>query len=585
MSYLNETHLLVFLLELVLLIGLSRGLGLLFSRFGQPAITAEILVGIALGPTLLGRVAPGLHGLLFPDDTTIHAMLESLGWLGLLFFLLVTGLETDLSTAWRQRRDATTVSMADLLIPMAIAFVPCLLVPDRYLADPSQRFLFCLFVATIMTISALPVTARILQELNVYRSDVGLLIMCALTMNDVAGWVLFAVILGVATGDGTGPSQVLTIVAATAAFTGLFLTVGRRLSDRLLRQLDSWGVPQPGASLTFICLLGFVGGALTLHIGIHALFGFFIAGVMVGQSKALSEHTREVIGQMVRAVLVPVFFASIGLKIDFVAGFDLPMVLFILFVGIGGRYVGAWTGVRLTRRNREQASLIAVAHVPGGEMQIVVGLLALEYGVITPTVFVAIVFGAILTCVIAGPWMGMALRRMRRMDDPMAFFDANRLVPNLSARTRDEAIRELAAVAAQTIGAQPEVLADAAVAREELRGTALEHGVAVPHGRLPSLTRPCVAFGRSLQGIDWNAPDGEPVQIVFLILTPEDATEAQLQILRAVGRAMRNEDARASLLEATDGRALWDSLSRALHCGVTSAASRKARKSRPSQAS
>lgn len=560
MSYLSETHLLVFLLELTLLLGLSRALGMLFSRFGQPAITAEILVGIALGPTLLGRVAPELHGLLFPDDGTIHAMLESLGWLGLLFFLLVTGLETDLSTAWRQRRDAAVVSLADLSIPMVIAFIPCLLVPDRYLADPNERFLFCLFVATIMTISALPVTARILQELNIYRSDTGLLIMCALTINDVAGWIIFAVILGVATGSGTGAGPIVQIVAATAIFTGLFLTVGRWVSDRALRQLDSWGLPQPGASLTFICLLGFLGGAITLHIGIHALFGFFIAGIMAGQSRALSEHTREVIGQMVRAVLVPVFFASIGLKIDFVSGFDLPMVLFILGIGIAGRYVGAWAGVRLTGRNREQASLISVAHVPGGEMQIVVGLLALEYAVITPTVFVAIVFGAIVTCVIAGPWMRATLRRMRRMDDPMAFFDPGRVVFNLSARSRDAAILELAAVAARTVGAESRVLADAALAREELRGTAIDHGVAVPHGRLPTLTRPCVAFGRSATGIDWNAADGEPVQLVFLILTPEDAADAQLQILRAVGRAMRHEAARASLIEASDDRDLWDRL-------------------------
>lgn len=563
MNYLNEMHLLVFLLELFLLLGLSRALGMLFSRFGQPAITAEILVGIALGPTLLGRVAPELHGLLFPDDGTIHAMLESLGWLGLLFFLLVTGLETDLATAWRQRRDAAMVSVADLLIPMVIAFVPCLLVPDRYLADPNQRLLFSLFVATIMTISALPVTARILQDLNIYRSDTSLLIMCALTINDVAGWVVFAVILGVATDDGSGGASIMTVVAATTLFTGLFLTGGRWLSDRVLRQLDSWGLPQPGASLTFICLLGFLGGAITLHIGIHALFGFFIAGIMAGQSKALSEHTREVIGQMVRAVLVPVFFASIGLKIDFVSDFDLPMVLFILIIGVTGRYLGAWVGVRLTRRNREQANLISVAHVPGGEMQIVVGLLALEYSVITPKIFVAIVFGAIATCVIAGPWMRTTLRRMRRMDDPMAFFDTSRVVFDLSARSRDDAIRELAAVAAHTIGAQPEVLANAAVTREELRGTALDYGVAVPHGRLPSLMRPYIAFGRSAQGIEWNAADGEPVQLVFLILTPEDAADAQLQILRAVGVAMRREDNRISLIEASDEKELWNNLVRA----------------------
>ena len=120
----SEQQILIFLLQVLLLLGCARGLGLLFMKFGQPSITAEILVGILFGPTVLGRVAPGLHAALFPAEAMQQAMLQSVAWLGILFFLLDTGLETDFATAWRQRGDGLRISLADLVLPMIIAFVP-----------------------------------------------------------------------------------------------------------------------------------------------------------------------------------------------------------------------------------------------------------------------------------------------------------------------------------------------------------------------------------------------------------------------------------------------------------------------------
>ncbi|HSW00361.1 MAG TPA: cation:proton antiporter [Sedimentisphaerales bacterium] len=550
MHYLDESNILLFLVQTALLLGLARGFGELFRRFRQPTITAEILVGVVLGPTILGRFFPDVHRLIFPDDATQQNMLDTLAWLGILFFLLKTGLETSLGAAVRQGKQAVLLSLSDLILPMAIAFIPAVFLPGQHLGPESSRIIFALFLATIMTISAMPVTARILQDLSVYRTDLGLLTMSALTINDVTGWIVFAVILGFATGGVLSLSGIGFVVLTTLAFATICLTLGWRLADRMLRWMARTAIPEPAGSLTLIAVAGMVCGAVTTWIGIHALFGFFIAGIMMGEARALSERTRHIFDQMVQAILVPVFFATIGLKVDFLGRFDLLLLLFVLGIGILGRYLGAWVGSRLAGVKGLSRSFIAAAHVPGGEMQIVIGILALEYAVIGESVFVAIVLGAILSSVVAGPWMSRILQRLRQFDWTQGYCAA---VANLKASTPEKAIRELCGWAAQ-FGAVPpaEVLAQAVLERENTMTTAMDQGVAAPHARMEAITHPIVVIGRSLHGIDWNARDGRPAQFIFLVLTPSDAADVQLRILRDISQTMQSAENRQALLEAHD---------------------------------
>ena len=157
MHHLDENHIFLFLAQLFVILLCARGLGELFRRWKQPALTAELLVGIALGPTLLGRFLPGLHAALFPPDAIQQAMLETVAWLGVLFMLLDNGLEIDFSIAWRQRGSALAIALADIVVPMVVAFIPVMFLPDSFLAHVDRRIIFGLFMATVMTISAMPV--------------------------------------------------------------------------------------------------------------------------------------------------------------------------------------------------------------------------------------------------------------------------------------------------------------------------------------------------------------------------------------------------------------------------------------------
>ncbi len=557
MQNLSEHNILIFLVQLFVLLGLARGLGELFRKWKQPPLTAEILVGILLGPTILGRFLPGWHQAIFPADAVQQNMLETVAWIGVLFLLLETGLEIDLSSAWRQKKDALAIALSDIVIPMAIAFIPCYFLPEHYLTNPDQRLIFSIFMATVMTISALPIAARALHDLKLSKTDLGFLIISALSINDIIGWLLFTIVLGYFTQTGLSPMAIFAIAGATVGFAAICLTGGRILTHAALAKIKEKKLPQPGISLTFICLLGLLCGAITQKIGIHALFGFFIAGMMAGGSRALSENVRQIISQMVYAIFVPLFFVNIGLKVDFLRSFDVFLILLMSVVGILGRYLGAWIGVCFTRLPTSNRQAISIAHTPGGAMEIVIGMLALEYNLITELVFVAIVFSAIVSSVTLGPWLSYSIRKRREISI-LEYFSHRAILSNLKSRDKEHAIGELCALSAGIDGSlEPEEVYDHVLQRENTMGTAMEEGIAIPHARLASLKSPLVVFGRSLGGIEWNSPDDKPARLIFLILTPASDDDVQVQILGLIARVISNAQLRQDIMQCENADQIW----------------------------
>jgi len=557
MQFISDDNIYIFLIQVLLLLGLARAAGELFRKWKQPPITAEILVGIFLGPTILGRFFPAVHEIIFPADPIQFNMLETIAWIGLLFFLLETGLEIDISHAWRQRGDVLKLAMCDTFLPFIVAFAFLLFLPGRYFGEQGH-FLFVLFMATVMSLTAMPIVARVFHDLNLSKSDLALLVITALAVNDVFGWVVFAVVLGISVQANLDIGQIIFVLFTTLAFTGVCLTIGRRLTNRAISKIKEKKMPEPAASLTFICLAGLLCGAITLGLGINALFGFFLAGVMAGQAKALSERTRQVISQMVYAVFVPLFFASIGLKIDFLKHIDFFLITFITVVGIIAKFTGAWLGVKLTNMSRANRLSIAIAHTPGGTMEIVVGMLALQYGLITEPVFVGLVLGAVISAIFVGPWLNYSIRKRKEIS-LIEFFSARRVIPQLKSDTRFEAIGELceSIIEQETLPFTYEDIFFAVSDRENAMGTAMEEGIAIPHARLKGLLRPIVAFGRSTHGIDWDSPDGKPAQFIFLILTPQDDYEAQIQTLGLIARAMIDKHNRDAIMDAKDKNEIW----------------------------
>ena len=554
----TEHNLLVFLVQVLVLLVLARSAGELLRHFGQAPIVGEILVGVLLGPTLLGRALPELHATLFPPDAVQRSMLDVVSWFGVLFLLLETGLHVDVSAAWRARGPALRIGIIGVLVPLLLGSALSFLLPDRVLADPDQRLIFALFLGTTMAISAMVIIARVLHDLDLVKSDLGLVTLCGYAVNDVLAWVVFSVVLGVATRAAVNLGPIAFLLLFTLAFTAFSLTLGLRLVDAAVSRLRSRTEQHPGAVLTFVCCLGLACGALTQKVGLTALFGFFLAGIMAGEARHLTERTREIIGQMVHSIFVPLYFAGLALHLDFIANFDLVLVLFVTVVSIAAKFLGAWLGALGRDISPHDRVSIGIAFTPSGVTGIVVAGVALEYQIISTPIFVAIVCSAVASALLVAPWLSWSIRRRERVD-LARILARNAILPALRATDRFPAIRELCRAAAPSTHLSVDEMIAAVEARERLQGTGIGSGVAVPHARIEALRRPLIAFGRAPEGLAWDAPDGEPVKFVFLVLTPARQEGLQLQILAAIARTM-SRDGGQRLTTASDAAALHQRL-------------------------
>lgn len=557
MGSITEQNIFIFLVQLFLLLSLAKILGDSFRRWGLPSFTGEILVGVLLGPTILGRSLPWLHQMIFPQNIIQQDMLSTVAWIGILFLLLQTGLEMDFASALRQSRSALVIALADIVIPMVLSFSVCMVLPSHYLVSPDQRIIFAIFMAAAMTISAMAISARALHELNISKTDLGFLILSALSINDIIGWLIFTVALGLLMQSQVDPFGIVLIASSTLIFTILCLTFGRQIVDKASSEIRAKRDEQPTAMLTFVVLLGLFCGAMAHKVGISTLFGFFIAGIMAGSARGLSERTRHVVSQMVNAIFIPLFFAHIGLQVDFFKHFNVGLVCIITTVSMTGKFLGAWIGAILVRAPRTNRLPIAIAHTPGGIMEIVVGLLALQLGLIKESIFVALAFAAVASSVVLGPWMSYAIKRRKEIS-VLEFFSPRGVVADLSSIERDGAIWELCGFAAEQENLlEPHEIYKKIIERENAMGTAIEEGIAVPHARLPFLRKPYIFFGRSLRGIDWNSLDGKPTKMIFLILTPEQEDDIQVQVLAAIAKVMSSKYVRHQILTAEDRQKIW----------------------------
>jgi mannitol/fructose-specific phosphotransferase system IIA component (Ntr-type) len=386
------------------------------------------------------------------------------------------------------------------------------------------------------------------MDLNLYRSDLGMLVVAAAVFNDLVGWIIFAVILGML---GTGAAHTLSIgqtIWLTLGFAFGMLTVGRWLIHRALPWVQahlSW----PGGVLGFALSLALVSAAFTEWIGIHAIFGAFLAGVALGDSRHLRERTRATIEQFVSFIFAPLFFASIGLKVNFVTHFDPLLVVTVLVIATLGKVLGCGVAGRMSGLARREAWALGFGMNARGAMEIILGLLALKYGMIGERLFVALVVMALVTSLLSGPLMQrvLHLKKTRRFTD---FLTPRTFANHLNARSRLEAIAELADAAAGGTGLDPSDIRDGVLIREQLMATGIGNGLAVPHARLRGLAAPVVTVGLSTAGIDFDAPDGTPAHVIFLILTPVHDDGAQLEILADIATTFKVKEIREQAVNA-----------------------------------
>lgn len=541
----------VLLLAVGTLLAMARILGELATRFNQPAVVGEILAGILLGPTVLGRLSPQTMSFLFPTAGNSAIALEGLTILAVVLFLLVAGIEVDLSAIFRQGKAAMTVSISGVAAPFIIGLLAAWAAPKLFGRDPQiHTNTFALFFATAMAISALPVIAKTLMDLNLYRSDLGMIVIAAAIFDDLIGWIIFAIVLGMMAPEDTGRMWISGTIGLTVVYIVFMLTIGRWTIHATLPWLQA-RTTWPGGVLGFAMVLALMGAAFTEWIGIHAVFGSFIAGVALGDSAHLRERTRATIEQFVSFIFAPLFFASVGLRIDFIGQFDWLLTIVVLLLATLSKVGACGLGARYAGLPWRESLAIGFGMNARGAMGIILGLLALQYGVIGERMFVALVIMAIVTSMMSGSFMQAILRRrtVRRFID---FLHPKGFINPLQSSDREGAIRELASAAAGITGLNPSAIEAAVLQRERMMPTGLGLTVAVPHARMHGMTKPVVCLGLSREGIEFDAPDGERSRMIFLILTPSEDDGAQLELLADISRTFLDAGLREGTLRVSN---------------------------------
>ncbi|GAA4271850.1 cation:proton antiporter [Aquimarina gracilis] len=206
--------------------------------------------------------------------------------------------------------------------------------------------------------------------------------------------------------------ELIGAALSITVFVFITITFGGRVLSAALKRVETTSLAQPAAAQTLIVSAGLLCGAVTQWLGIHAILGFFLAGIMVGSAKSVSPNLRNSVSETLHAIFVPLFFATLGLKIDFLLGLEIWPTIIFTAVAILGKFIGAWIGARLGKQSPKLSLLMGLIFIPGGAMEIVVATLALELELIGQSIFVAIVFAALLSSILAGPLIGFQARRM-----------------------------------------------------------------------------------------------------------------------------------------------------------------------------
>ncbi|WCD91375.1 Na(+)/H(+)-K(+) antiporter GerN (plasmid) [Streptomyces xanthophaeus] len=375
-------------------------------RLGQPPVVGEITVGILLGPSLLGWLWPDAQAWLFPQS--VLPFVGALGNIGLLAFMFLVGLELDLGALRGHSRTAIMVSQASIALPLALGTLLALGMYGSFAPDGVDKLPFVLFIAVSMSITAFPVLARILTDRGLYRTKVGALAMACAAVDDVTAWCLLAAVVAVT--KSNSPMEALTTALYAVAFTLFMYYAVRPVLARWVRRGHSESV------VLVVLFSGLLLSALaTDKIGVHALFGAFLFGVVTPRGS----HVVEVTGARLRAftvpVLLPLFFVITGLKTDIslLAG-DFVQWLWagaILAVAVLGKWGGSTAAARASGQRWSDAMSIGALMNCRGLTELVVLNIGLSLGVIGTELFTMLVLMALVTTAATSPALNLIRRR------------------------------------------------------------------------------------------------------------------------------------------------------------------------------
>ncbi len=396
------------LLALGVIIVTARVMGALFAKLYQPPVIGEVIGGIMLGPSLLGRVSPDALAQLLPP--AIVPFLGLHAQLGVILYMFLVGLELDTRVIRKSGHVTIAISHASIIVPFLLGSALALFLYPRLSSAAVPFTVFALFLGVSMSVTAFPVLARILTDRRMSRTRMGAIALTCAAVDDVTAWCLLALVVGIAQAR---PIDAVRTLAATVAFIAMVLTVVRPLVRRWLPVMERT-VPHSRAALALVLVAMLASAMVAEAIGIHGIFGAFLFGAIVPSTSRVVSEIRHRLDDVVAVLFLPAFFAFTGMRteIALVCGWEhwLPCGLIVL-VACVGKFGGTTLASRLTGLGWRDSTALGVLMNTRGLVELIVLNIGLDLHVISPRLFTMLVVMAIATTVMTTPILRLVLRR------------------------------------------------------------------------------------------------------------------------------------------------------------------------------
>lgn len=419
------------LIQISVLLIAARTFGEIVQRLGQPSVLGEILAGIVLGPSLLGNLLPFIHGWIIPVTEMQKNLLEVITLIGAMFLLLITGLETDLPLIKHHAKKAIATAFGGLVIPFTAGYYFSLYIPDNLLVDPSQRIVFGLFLATAMSLSAIPVIAKVLIDLKLIRRDIGQVTIAAGMIDDTVAWIILSIVLGLIGGEAISLGTISYSFFKVVLFVGLSFFLGKIIIRHLL-SFTLNKITSRDKILTLIVVFTFALGALAQAIKLEAVLGAFISGIIFAQMPSIPEESIKKVEYTAFGIFAPIFFASAGLKVNLLELFRTDLIiigLVLITVAVLSKVLGAYLGARLLTKADHWTALSYGAGLNArGAIQIIVATIGLSFAILSQEIYSLIIITAVVTSLMAPVMLRWTLSHVKPEDQELKRLEQEELL-------------------------------------------------------------------------------------------------------------------------------------------------------------
>jgi Kef-type K+ transport system membrane component KefB len=391
----------ILLVQIITIVIAARVFGWIFRKIGQPTVIGEIIAGIVLGPSLVGLYFPDFKDALFPLESLGN--LQVLSQVGLIFFMFVIGMELDLKVLKNKANEAVVISHASIVIPFALGIGLSYFIYHQFAPEGVEFLSFSLFMGIAMSITAFPVLARIVQERGIHKTRLGTIVITCAAADDITAWCLLAAVIAIVKA-GTFVSS-LYIIGLAILYVLMMLFVVKPFLKRIGDLYSkSENLSKPVVAIFFLTLI--VSSYLTEVIGIHALFGAFMAGAIMPDISKFRNIFIEKVEDISVILLLPLFFVFTGLRTE-IGLINEPYLWkvtgFIILVAVVGKFFGSALAAKFVGQNWRDSLTIGALMNTRGLMELVVLNIGYELGVLSPKIFTMMVIMALVTTFMTGP--------------------------------------------------------------------------------------------------------------------------------------------------------------------------------------